>query len=187
MCAERRLTSGELDELILKCLADGMGLHRIMQELYGACGVWLAVFDTSSGTIFCVPDGDAGRMDVLERLKRVIVDGFLAGDAKTVALLRDGKPVVFGPDEESGRLHVCGVASPHTEPRSIISAGISDESWLELGHELLSRLCRLYEFFNRRSAREQPVRDSNYLESGACARAHPRRGRHLQEPLRRPL
>ncbi|MFR5780648.1 MAG: hypothetical protein ACLUEK_01755 [Oscillospiraceae bacterium] len=82
MCAERRLTSGELDELILKCLADGMGLHRIMQELYGACGVWLAVFDTSSGTIFCVPDGDAGRMDVLERLKRVIVDGFLAGDAK---------------------------------------------------------------------------------------------------------
>jgi len=40
MCAERRLTSGELDELILKCLADGMGLHRIMQELYGACGVW---------------------------------------------------------------------------------------------------------------------------------------------------
>lgn len=166
MCAERRLTSGELDELILKCLADGMGLHRIMQELYGACGVWLAVFDTSSGTIFCVPDGDAGRMDVLERLKRVIVDGFLAGDAKTVALLRDGKPVVFGPDEECGRLHVCGVASPHTEPRSIISAGISDESWLELGHELLSRLCRLYEFFNRRSAREQPVRDSNYLESG---------------------
>ena len=59
------------------------------------------------------------------------------------------------------------MASPHTEPRSIISAGISDESWLELGHELLSRLCRLYEFFNRaRSAREQPVRDSNYLESG---------------------
>lgn len=51
MCAERRLTSGELDELILKCLADGMGLHRIMQELYGACVVWLAVFDTSSGTI----------------------------------------------------------------------------------------------------------------------------------------
>ena len=102
MCAERRLTSGELDELILKCLADGMGLHRIMQELYGACGVWLAVFDTSSGTIFCVPDGDAGRMDVLERLKRVIVDGFLAGDAKTVALLRDGKPVVFGRTRSPG-------------------------------------------------------------------------------------
>ena len=62
MCAERRLTPGELDELILKCLADGMGLHRIMQELYGACGAWLSIFDTSSGTIFCVPDGDAGRM-----------------------------------------------------------------------------------------------------------------------------
>lgn len=187
MCAERRLTSGELDELILKCLADGMGLHRIMQELYGACGVWLAVFDTSSGTIFCVPDGDAGRMDVLERLKRVIVDGFLAGDAKTVALLGDGKPVVFGPDEESGRLHVCGVASPHTEPRSIISAGISDESWLELGHELLSRLCRLYEFFNRPLRPGAAGQGLELPGVGACARAHPRRGRHLQEPLRRPL
>ena len=104
MCAERRLTSGELDELILKCLADGMGLHRIMQELYGACGVWLAVFDTSSGTILCVPDGDAGRMDVLERLKRVIVDGFLAGDAKTVALLRGLS--AHGAKEHSLRRHL---------------------------------------------------------------------------------
>lgn len=82
MCAERRLTSGELDELILKCLADGMGLHRIMQELYGACRRVARRLRHLQRHHFRVPDGDAGRMDVLERLKRVIVDGFLAGDAK---------------------------------------------------------------------------------------------------------
>lgn len=166
MCAERRLTPGELDELILKCLAGGMELHPIMQELYNACGVWLATCDTSSGSIYCVPDGGAGRMDVLERLQRAIVDGFLAGDAKTVSLLRDGKPVVFGPDVDDPRLHVCGVAAPHTEPRCIVSIGLTDESLLEFGQELLSRLCRLYEFFCRRTSEEQPVRDANYLESG---------------------
>lgn len=165
MAAERRLISAQLDELLLRALAEGQDMRRIMRELSSAAGVWISKFDSTSGLIHSEPAEDGGQLEILQGLKRSIVDGFIAGDESIARLLRS-EPVVLGPDGADGRLHVCGAASPDSEQRDILAVSVTGEDDLDFARELLSRLCRLNVFFSRRSAQEQPVRDMNYIETG---------------------
>lgn len=154
------------DELIFNCLARGMDFRGTLAELYKAADIWSALFDPSRHNSICVPEEGEERLEELERLRRGIVDGFLTGDKKTAALLRDGEAVVFEPEVSGERVHVCCVASGHSEARSILSLGLPLDMSGEAGLELLERLCQLYKFHVRSAAPEQPAREANYLEAG---------------------
>lgn len=154
----------DFDSLIFSCLAGGMDMQAILQELCARSGARVTVQGPGIREPLCVP-ADAPNREDADRLRHELVEAFLTGEKKAAALLRDGEPIIFD-DGAGGRIHVCGVASQRGKPQEMVSLSLPAEFGTGPALALLARLCRLCEFFSRPASAEAPARVANYLEVG---------------------